>query len=643
MRRSLFARLAAGTALTLSLALTSAGLLSAQIPNDPFLGEQPDFGPVTPEHYKTFQWHLGYSLYGPYNDIHADGAWSYNTGHACLGILDAGISPWIMNADGTIVVSPPHEDLAANFREHLSPSYGDNLLAIQYLSPAKPYGHGMHVMGLAAGRSSNSKGISGVCRDCSTLLVNTPVSSFSSARLKDLVQGGAQIVNMSFGWRPGVNPPSALKLWIEEGLAAERDVVLVAAAGNDGSSVVDYPASYPTVIGVAGSTPSGFRWDESANCRQAGDCASNFGGNVQIAAPALDVLSAWYPGTNYFYPICGDSLHGPGTNAGTIHPAATNTDGYGLCTGTSMAAPIVTGVAGLIRSVNPLLSALEVRTILYNTAQVTSDPTLGRGIVQAQGAVVASLGKSNSLQVKNRLTPLFSLYSSGAGDYLYTTVPQVASAAINDTGRRKYSSTTNPIAKTAATPYVSRAADPAVGGAYGSFPGVGQIPRAAVYILTGDLNPISGTKNLLPLYRFSYVADFGTNPNHRDHTYATDATGQSAGYKLDGIEGYIFAKTASVPGTVKLLRRYNPTRGDHAIFPESQLAAMQAEGYTQLSGSDWLGYVYPNVDSDGDGLINGFESLLGTNPLGADSDLDGRTDGTEYPLADLPVSDPLKP
>ena len=99
----------------------------------------------------------------------------------------------------------------------------------------------------------------------------------------------------------------------------------------------------------------------------------------------------------------------------------------------------------------------------------------------------------------------------------------------------------------------------------------------------------------------------------------TDAAGisayQSVGYKLDGIEGYIFAKTASVPGTVKLLRRYNPARDDHAIFPENQLAAMQAEGYTELSGSDWLGYVYPNVDSDGDGLIDGFETILGTQCL----------------------------
>ena len=41
--------------------------------------------------------------------------------------------------------------------------------------------------------------------------------------------------------------------------------------------------------------------------------------------------------------------------------------------------------------------------------------------------------------------------------------------------------------------------------------------------------------------------------------------------------------------------KYNPTRDDHAIFPETALSTMIMQGYTQDSGSDWLGYVYPNT------------------------------------------------
>jgi hypothetical protein len=71
------------------------------------------------------------------------------------------------------------------------------------------------------------------------------------------------------------------------------------------------------------------------------------------------------------------------------------------------------------------------------------------------------------------------------------------------------------------------------------------------------------------------------------------------GYKLDGIEGYLYPKTLPQPaGTVRLMRKYNPARDDHAIFPESQLSAMAAQGYTQNSGSDWIGYVYPNTNGN---------------------------------------------
>ena len=635
MRRMKFLRLVT-VAAVMSLA---AGSGLAQT-NDPFLGEQPDFGPVSPDHYKTFQWHLGYSLYGPYNDIQVAGAWAYNPGRAYLGFLEAGIATFT-GSGPTLVVSAPHEDLVDNFREHLSPSFGNDLRAT---FAGSPYGHGMHVLGLAAGRANNAKGIAGVCRECSTILSNVGLRGFTDELLNGITQSGAQVVNLSLGYPASFNAPAPLRRWIS--LAAQRDIVVVAAAGNDGLSRPDYPASVASVIGVIGSAPTGMRWDESANCRQPGECASNFGGNAQLSAPALNVVSAWYPGNNFSTLLCGDALHGSLTNGGTIHPSATDADGYGACTGTSMAAPIVTGVAGLVRSVNPLLSAAEVRTILQNTARFTGDATLGRGIVQAPGSVLATLGLSNAVQVRNRLTPLFSLYSSGAEDYLYTTVPQMASAAINDTGRRKYSSTTNPTALAAATPYVSRATDPAVAG-YIAYPsGAEQVPRAAVFVFTSPDFVTDRQNRLVPLYRLSYVADSATNPDNRDHTYTTDAAGiaayQSVGYKLDGIEGYIYNKAATVAGTVKLLRRYNPARDDHAIFPASQLAAMLAEGYTLLSGSDWLGWVYPNVDSDGDGLINGFEAVLGTNQLGVDTDLDGRWDGAEYPLADPPVSDPRR-
>src|SRR6185436_18026572 len=97
---------------------------------------------------------------------------------------------------------------------------------------------------------------------------------------------------------------------------------------------------------------------------------------------------------------------------------------------------------------------------------------------------------------------------------------------------------------------------------------------------------------------------------------------------------------ACIPaGTVKLYRRYNVGRDDFAVFPESQLPAMEAQGYTSTgNAAEILGYVYPNVDGDGDDLIDGFEGILGTNPLLSDTDCDGTSDGAE--VLGFPNSDP---
>ena len=56
---------------------------------------------------------------------------------------------------------------------------------------------------------------------------------------------------------------------------------------------------------------------------------------------------------------------------------------------------------------------------------------------------------------------------------------------------------------------------------------------------------------------------------------------------------------AKPAGAVKLMRKYNPTLDDHAIFPETQWLAMWMAGYTANTGNtDWIGYVYPNTNGN---------------------------------------------
>ena len=71
------------------------------------------------------------------------------------------------------------------------------------------------------------------------------------------------------------------------------------------------------------------------------------------------------------------------------------------------------------------------------------------------------------------------------------------------------------------------------------------------------------------------------------------------GYKVDGIEGFVYPKSLPRPlGAVKLMRKYHAGLDDHANFPESAAASMGSNGWTyDTNGTDWLGYVYPNTGS----------------------------------------------
>ncbi|HEY2290102.1 MAG TPA: S8 family serine peptidase [Thermoanaerobaculia bacterium] len=617
------------------------------VPNDPLF--QVQSSPT------AYQW-------GSYT-LNLPAAWDRIEGHAYVGLTDTGLE---VN----------HPDLRAfhqsagnwffdggNFRKQLScefvngTSCDDPTNSVDEHSPVQgrtptELGHGTHTSGILAATANNSTGVAGACQHCSLMMAK--VSTVDSTGLnanpdilalgkgtKWLTDHGAQVINASLGGPmdncPVVNTcddptqPCPFLSFYCQNLAYmdSHDVTMFAASGNYFQDI-DFPAKDPRVIAVGGIMSNGSFWQESGCSSGQNLCGSNYtktaGSAMQaLVAPAKEVMSTFYEGFSYFPPLCGD------------------TSGYGLCTGTSMASPYAAAVGGLVRSVNPLLSKASVRTILTSTASRSAaglgwDSKLGYGIPNAASAVDAALGKVAGTTLKNRLTPLFSFYSSLATDSFYTTVPQMAAGALQGSSA-----------------YTSSATDPVASG-YTGFPGVPacqfspcvSAPKAAVYIFTSDKAPYAGSLPLVPLYRMTYRPASTSDP-HRDTTYTTESGGlvafKGVGYELDGIEGYIYQRCTPEPscipaGAVRLYRLYNASRDDYAIFPESQLAAMQAAGYVSSPGlNDWIGYVYPNVDSDGDGLIDGFERLIGTNPSSADSDCDGISDGAE--VLNYPYGDPL--
>lgn len=170
------------------------------------------------------------------------------------------------------------------------------------------YGHGTHVAGIAAAVTNNSIGVAGVGYNAQLMsgkILDRRGRGYYSWLINALIwaaDSGAEIINMSVG---GTATSQALSEAID--YASNKGVVLVAAAGNSGSSTPSYPAAYPVVLAVAASDKS----DQKPSF-------SNWGSWVDVAAPGTSILSLDKSG------------------------------GYITKTGTSMAAPHVSGIAALL-------------------------------------------------------------------------------------------------------------------------------------------------------------------------------------------------------------------------------------------------------------------------------------------------------
>lgn len=343
-----------------------------------------------------------------------------------------------------------------------------------------------------------------------------------------------------------------------------------------------------------------------------------------------------------------------------------------------MSAPLVTGALALLRSTSPGLSIQLAEVALRVTASGNGSHSnlFGYGIPHVGNAVKRVLGVSNGVQLQNRLSPMFVLYHADTTSYLFTSKPQVAAAAIVNT--------------LYVDPYEAHHHPPPASFAYTSNASLGPSirhyfeypievrsdnlqltqPRVAFWLFGTDKNPFGSTP-LRPLHRLAL--DLPNNSStcsavRRDHGYAIDQagidyfTGQSfcaTPYELQGIEGYLLPGCPSgftcLPQNRHLegglqcvyLRRRNGTgnQEDWALILEDQLPGSPNSPYPNhtlsapgLNGC--LGYVFIEMHSDGDTLIDGVEFLLGTDRTNSNTDGDCLADSQEYPPFGLPNSDP---
>ncbi|GAA3550695.1 S8 family serine peptidase [Kribbella ginsengisoli] len=224
--------------------------------------------------------------------------------------------------------------------------------------PIDDEGHGTMTLGLIAAAGNNAIGVAGTAWTAKAMPVKVldhEGSGFDSDIIKGLnwaVQHGADVVNMSLG---SDQDDPVLHDAIAQAVA--DGVVVVVAAGNDGNSVLQYPASYPEVIAVAATDERGKLSD-----------FSSFGDWVDVAAPGVHLLS-------------------------TGLRAKTDPDyvPYWYCTGTSCSAPIVTGIAALVRNKYPAFTPAQIRQRLMALSRDAGprgfDRYYGAGIVDAFAAL----------------------------------------------------------------------------------------------------------------------------------------------------------------------------------------------------------------------------------------------------------------
>ncbi len=307
----------------------------------------------TTDTYFSFQWALNnegqafVSLGGtnvtagtPDKDIDAPEAWAVTRGSGMkVAVIDSGVA-----TDNTDITSKVVA--AKNFSSATS-------------GTEDMYGHGTHVAGTIAAITSNEQGVAGVCPDCSVVsakVLNDQGWGASSAIANGIawsVQQGAKVLNMSIG---SDTPSKTIQAAVDN--AWRNGAVLVAAAGNDGSSAKDYPAAYTNVIAVAATDNS----DKRASF-------SNYGSKwVDVAAPGVNVY-ATFP----------------------CHPFAIQKElpralCYDVANGTSMATPITAGVVALAWSMNPSANNATVRA----KVELSADKIQGTGTLWSKGRVNAA-------------------------------------------------------------------------------------------------------------------------------------------------------------------------------------------------------------------------------------------------------------
>jgi subtilisin family serine protease len=335
--------------------------------------------------WSAMQWHLA--------KVGAPAAWQTTKGDASLivAVIDTGVDYTHPNLTGRVIQGPNYA--AAMYAEAdsrgpadqridwldgdgkpirtqpLSDADAQQRLDLANRNPNDPMddeGHGTHVAGIIAA-GNTQEGVRGIAPNVKILAIKAlgimGGSDWTVAQsIRYAFTHGAKVINLSLGSR---NPSMLNKLVCDE--ARRAGALIVVAAGNDGEDMdlaknAHFPALYPSVFTVAATKQD----DTLASF-------SNRGSKIAISAPGQAILS-----TMPTRPVVATVLDGSNPY-------------FDVLSGTSMAAPVVSGVAALVMSQHPDWQPAQVEEQITGSATrlggATRSATFGFGLIHAERAV----------------------------------------------------------------------------------------------------------------------------------------------------------------------------------------------------------------------------------------------------------------
>ena len=313
-----------------------------------------------------------------------------------LGLTGAGVTVAVLDSG----ITGLHDDLPAasvklfkDFVNNKAQRYDD-------------YGHGTHVAGIIAGRGTDSGGQQKGVAPAAQLVVLKVLDSHGNGTVANVISAldwlatsgsrlNVRVVNLSFGARPDELPTSD-PLALATKKLVDKGMIVVAAAGNDGEhdgkkvwGGIPSPADAPWVLTVGASSTLGTlsrKDDQMATFSSRGPAVGRIA-KPDIVASGVGTISTVSREGTLYASNPGALISLPCVALGCTAPVSTP---YMALSGTSMAAPVVSGTIALMLQANPNLTPNLVKAILEYTAEVHSGYSAleqGAGFLNTLGAV----------------------------------------------------------------------------------------------------------------------------------------------------------------------------------------------------------------------------------------------------------------